>query len=215
MKVLSTKILSPSQQSHLMLAGIELVQYSAISIFPKVFQVPQKITKAIVTSHNAAKQLMASKISANLWYCVGEKTKALLLKNNQKVVKMAQNASKLADFIVKTSKNEDFIFFCGNRKRDELPDILNRNNVSCKLIEIYQTRLNPQTITGSFDAVLFFSPSAVQSYFSKNTVGEIHAYCIGRTTANEVIKHSNNVIIAENPTVESVLIKLIKNQKHA
>ena len=41
---------------------------------------------------------------------MGENTKALLEENGQKVIKIEQNASKLADFILKNDENDEFLF---------------------------------------------------------------------------------------------------------
>ncbi len=215
MKVLSTKILSPAQQSHLMLADIALVQFDAIQVVPTDFKAPKNISSAIVSSHNAVKQLMSEKITAQNWYCVGEKSKNHLIQNGQNVAKTAQNASELADFITKYANNDEFLFFCGDRKRDELPDILRQNDVRLKLLEIYRTELNPQRISGDFDAILFFSPSAVQSFVSLNTMNNCMAFCIGHTTANEALKHTSNIVVAKKATIDNVLIQLIKYKQHA
>ena len=215
MRVLSTKILSPAQQSHLMLADIELVQYDAIKVIPTKFKAPKTITNAIVSSHNAVKQLMAQNIIAQNWYCVGDKSKNHLIENGKNVAKMSKNASELAQFISKYAKNDEFVFFCGDRKRDELPEVLRQNEVNLILLEIYRTELNPQQIAGSFDAILFFSHSAVQSYIAKNSLQDVVAYCIGQTTANEAFKHTSNIVVAKKATIDNVIIQLIKHKNHA
>ena len=106
--VLSTKILTPSQKELFLNSGLGLVEYDALKIEQTDVKIPFNYTNYIFTSKNAAKvflnqseRLEKSKFRA---YCVGEKTKALLEENGVKVVEMAQNASELAEILLKPSK---------------------------------------------------------------------------------------------------------------
>ena len=56
-----------------------------------------------------------------------------------------------------------------------------------------------------FDAVLFYSPSGVQSFIEDNETNESIAFCIGQTTANEAKKHFSKVEMSSMPTIESVI----------
>ncbi len=75
---------------------------------------------------------------------------------------------------------------------------------------MYKTTLNPKKFDRQFDAVLFFSPSGVQSFFSENNIAIGKAICIGKTTASEAKKYTDNVVIANATTVESVIAKVVK-----
>ncbi len=57
---------------------------------------------------------------------------------------------------------------------------------------------NPET------AILFFSPSTVDSFVQENTARPI-AFCIGETTAKHARRQFKDVRIAKVPTVESVI----------
>ena len=205
-KVLSTKKLSSEQQELLSDINIVLKQYSAISIekLPLVNNAAV-IENAIVTSQNSAKILIESKTQIKNVFCVGEKTALLLIENDFNVLKKAQNASFLAKIIVENFKNDSFVFFCGNKRRDELPDILTRNNVSFTEEVLYKTALNPHKFEEVFDGILFFSPSGVESYVQENSLEETTAFCIGNTTANEAKKYSSNIIVASQATIESTI----------
>ena len=102
------------------------------------------------------------------------------------------------------------MFICGNRRREELPSILRKHSVLFKEIIASQTENNEQYLPEEFDAVLFFSPSGVQSYTSLNELRGSTAFCIGESTANEASKHTNNVVIAVNQRIESVLEAVVK-----
>jgi uroporphyrinogen-III synthase len=214
--VLSTKKLSPSQRQLLINAGVSLVDYNAIKIEYVPFEVFGNIENAIFTSQNAVKVIQESKIKTQNCFCVGEKTKALLEENGQKVVKMTEYASELGQYLVENHKNDYFHFFCGNIRSDEIPSKLKENNIAFEEIEVYKTTLNPKKFERQFDAVLFFSPSGVRSYcearsnlFNLQTV----YVCIGNTTASEAKKYTENVVISNSTTVESVIAKTFKTLK--
>jgi len=209
-KVLSTKKLSAIQQGLFHNANISLKEYNAISIDALPFKCTNEIENAIVTSQNAARILIASKVQFKNVFCVGEKTASLLIENDYNIEKIAINASVLAYFIVRNHKNDSFLFFCGNKRRDELPEILTQNNVSFTEETLYNTTLNSRRFKNDFEGILFFSPSGVQSYVQENSLENSIAFCIGNTTANEAKKHTSNIVVASQATIESTIDGLIR-----
>jgi uroporphyrinogen-III synthase len=208
--ILSTKILTQEQKQPLENAHIQLTEYAAIDIDFVEFDGDIIVENAIITSQNAAKAIIDKKVLIRHCFCVGEKTQAFLEEYGQNVIKMTHYAEELAKIIQKKYKNEHFTFFCGNLRRDTIPEALKTNHISFIEIEVYKTTLNPQAIEGAFDGVLFFSPSCVESYVAKNNLEQQIAFCIGETTAEEVKKYSKNSVIASHPTIESVLEKVVK-----
>lgn len=217
--ILSTKRLKDNQRSLLLNAGISLVEYDAIHINFVPFKVPASVENAIITSQNAAKAIDNANISIKNCLCVGEKTKALLEENGLKVVKMTEYASELAPYLVENHKNAYFHFFCGNIRSDVIPSTLKENSVAFEEIEVYNTTLNPKKFERQFDAILFFSPSGIRSFVEGNTTinadisafsGMTKAICIGTTTASEAKKYTENVVISNSTTVESVIAKAVK-----
>lgn len=231
-RVLSTKRLSVSQKNLILGAGFSVVEYDAIHIEFLDFEFPQQLENLIFTSKNAV-QAFLNKVRLNKselandkklpppageglgmrTFCVGPKTEALLVKNGFSVAKSAQNAADLADFIAKNHKDAHFCFFCGNKRRNELPQILKENQILFQEIEVYQTGLNAKKFEQKFDAVLFFSPSGVQSFTLQNDLKDTLAVCIGKTTANEVQKHTDQYTIANATTIESVIARAVKALK--
>lgn len=218
--VLSTKILSSSQRELLINAGVSLVHYNAIQIEFVPFKIPQNIENAIFTSQNGVNsffenantsQSTAINFMENC-FCVGEKTKSLLEKKGQKVIKMTEYASELAPYLVENHSNDYFHFFCGNIRSDVIPTKLKDNNVAFEEIEVYKTSLNPKKFQREFDGILFFSPSGIRSYFEKNKPSTVQsvAVCIGITTSSEAKKYIKNVVISNSTTVESVIAKAVK-----
>jgi len=228
-RVLSTKKLTPSQKNLILGAGFSVVEYDAIKIEFRDFDLLQELENLIFTSQNAVKAFLKkwseqkdsiandkklpSPSEEGLGmktFCVGPKTEALLLKNGLKVTKTAENASELADFIAKNYLNEHFYFFCGNKRRDELPQILTKNKLHFQEIEVYKTSLNNKKFEQKFDAVLFFSPSAVRSFAQQNALENTLAVCIGNTTAAEVQNYTDQFTVANATTIESVIARAVK-----
>lgn len=206
--LLSTKILSPAQKKIIPETGFTFREYDAITVDFIPFSSPATIKNAIFTSKNAVKAVFEKHpetIAIEHIFCVGEKTKAFLLKKGQKVTKSAKYASKLADFIQKIPKNDAFYFFCGDRRREELPSVLKNKKIPLFEVKTYKISLNLIKFTQKFDGILFFSPSGVASFTSQNELRNSIAYCIGDTTASEAKKYTEKVVLAEETSIESVI----------
>lgn len=208
--LLSTKILSPSQKELLLNAGVGLVAYDAIQIRFLDVTYPNVVESAIVTSQNAVQFILENEIKVSEFLCVGEKTEAILIKNGQKVVKKAENSSDLARFLIKMKQKDPFIYFCGTRRRDEIPSVLQREKVLFQEIVCYETTFQKKVFQHKWDGILFFSPSGVESFLSCNDLGDNIAFCIGDTTATAVKKYTENIVVASSATIESVIAKAVK-----
>ncbi len=240
MTVLSTKKLLANQRELLLNAGLSFVEYDAIRITPTSFEMPKELENIIITSQNGAKAYLnkvkpfppkkggSRGVSKVRMFIVGKKTASLIFKNGQKVLKIAKNGAELASFIAKNHKNERFYYFCGNRRRDETLEILREENVSLQEVITYQTEHNPRTFNQTFDGILFFSPSGVESFFKKNQMKpfssgkgagdegkkETWHFCIGETTATTARNYTDQVIVANDTTIESVIAKAVKTLKN-
>ena len=95
-------------------------------------------------------------------------------------------------------------YFCSDLRLDDLPTILEKNNIKVTEIEAYQTKYDGVKVDDSVEGVMFYSPSTVESFIQKNS-SDVIAFCIGETTAKEAKKHFKDVRIAKVPTVESVI----------
>ncbi len=90
------------------------------------------------------------------------------------------------------------LFFCGDQRLDILPDNLKKNGIELIELIVYDTILNPVKIDDQPDIILFFSPTAVKSFFALNEISSGTAiFAMGTTTA-EALKHniSHPVIIS-------------------
>ncbi len=219
--VLSTKKLQTNQRELLLNTGLSFVEYDAISIEFLETEIPKNIQNAILTSQNAVRSILNKRLNIEQCFCVGEKTKALLEKNEYNVVKMAQNSTELAQYIAKNHKKDAFYYFCGSRRRDDLPDMLKASKVDVFELETYKTVLNLKKFDQYWNGILFFSPSGVESYFKANSnkaqevrQSESVCICIGETTASEAKKYSENIVIANSTSIESAIARAAKTLKN-
>ena len=209
--ILSTKILTASQRELLLNADLAFVEYDSITTESIPFELDDMIIKnAIFTSGNAVRSIKDKKIKIENCFCVGEKTKGLLSDNGYEVKEQAANAATLAAILVEKYEKENFYFFCGNIRRDELPEALDKNNIGYKEIVVYQTLANLKEFDRFFDGVFFFSPSGVKSFLAANYIEDSIAFCIGHTTADEIRTYTDKVIIANRPTIENVIVQAVK-----
>lgn len=88
------------------------------------------------------------------------------------------------ELIVQNYSDREFTFFCGNLRRNTLPNALQLASIKYAEIEVYETILQPQRISTPLDGILFYSPSGVESYFNSNDYNNETLFCIGTTTAN-------------------------------
>ncbi len=143
-------------------------------------------------------------------YCMGTTTNKLVSKyfGEEKIAGMADDASALATLITEDNPAEEVIFFCGDQRRDELPQILRAHDIDVNEITVYQTIALPHKIDKDYHGILFFSPSAVESFFSNNVLpASTILFAIGNTTANTIRKFSNNTIITSNAPGKENLVK--------
>jgi uroporphyrinogen-III synthase len=115
----------------------------------------------------------------------------------------ATTAAQVAETVIE-NEEEEVYFFCGNQRRDELPQMLNEKGVKITEVEVYETIETPVVIEREYAGILFFSPSAVKSFFSVNKISPSTVlFAIGTTTGAELKKHSNNkVLIGSQPHKE-------------
>ncbi len=154
-------------------------------------------------------------------YAVGGKTAEVLESAGFDNVKapLQQDGVGLAHLIIDDFlrspelKDAIVVHFCGNRRRDELRHYLAESEKPVKDIVVYKTELNEMQIPeGRFDAILFYSPSAVQAFrnsggFKGGDLPELFA--IGNTTAEELSIESGKPIHASPEPDTEVFLKFV------
>ena len=154
-------------------------------------------------------------------YCTAPSTQKSVerLLPSASILATGSNAEDLARQLIRTGVTR-FQFFCGDQRRNELPDVLKAEKIAVDEVVVYKTVATPVRITKSFDAIAFFSPSAVTSFFSVNNIpAHTVLFCIGNTTAAEIDKKiPNEVIISNDPSQEAfiqVILQHFRNNPEA
>lgn len=234
--ILATKFLIESELKRLNKAGIKHAYHPFIEIrskedqqtilrVKKIFEECNDKTLMVFTSANALRFLfLAQKYAGkNLAKAKVACIEGLTLQNShnffkpENIVIKANNAAALGDQISK-SNFTSVIHFCGNISLGDVSDALAVTNKNVERFVVYETVLTPQKVRMQYNGVLFFSPSAVNSFYSVNEPSEqTVCFAIGATTAKEIQKyHSNKVMIcskASQSEMVSLVIEFFKNQK--
>jgi uroporphyrinogen-III synthase len=215
-RILSTKKLSKVLKKKCSEAKIELVEKNFIQTKAVSFETPQLNDYLVFTSKQAVKSVLKSDVKnvhTISCLCVGSKTKNFLKKKGFTVIECANYAEDLIQIIDSKYKSNSFTFFCGNIRKNTIPNFFQENKIVYNETIVYETKLKPQQIKEPFNGVLFFSPSGVNSFLEKNSLENKTCFCIGTTTAKALENRTKNIVIASQPTIENVITEVIKYYK--
>ena len=216
-QILSTKTLLNNQKQALVNANFNVIEVDFIHTKSQAFKLNEINDNLIFTSQNAVQSFLLDPKSEDLKtknvFCVGLKTKILLSENGFNVIAYTGYAEDLAEIITLIYANESYTFFSGNLRRETLPEALKEAKVKFNEIQVYETTLTPQKIETSVDAIMFFSPSAIESYLKENKIKNETCFCIGTTTSSALEGITKNIVIADQPTIEDVIEEVIAEYK--
>lgn len=208
--IFSTKKLTLEQQQRLHVSitadSDDFIKISPNRISPIVLK--KELKNVVFTSKNAVEALLTSSTPEELnfgkIYCVGRKTRRLIKNKMGKVAHFENNATDLANYLVEYIDGTEVTYFHGNLSLEDLPAILEANNIKVNAVEAYRTKLSGKKVPDEVKGIMFYSPSNVESYLKENSATKI-AYCIGETTAKAAREHFKEVKVAKFPTVEGVI----------
>ncbi len=196
---------------------IETINIDTPGVKKRIEELSNQSTTAIFTSANAVnavKKILSTKPQWKV-FCIGHKTKRAVeaVFGDKSIAGFADNAEQLAEEIIKHSTEKKMIFFCGNQRRNVLPEKLKKNGIELEELVVYQTIERPKAISKDYDGILFFSPSGVKSFFTKNRIEKnTHLFAIGNTTANDAkMFTSSPVLSAEYPDTANLINLVIKH----
>lgn len=216
-RILSTKILAAPQKQELLKAHFEVVEADFIKTENQNFELKALNDNLIFTSQNAVRSFFQhpkfETLKSKNVFCVGLKTKILLSEAGFNVLAYTGYAADLAEIITLIYASESYTFFSGNLRKETLPKALKEAGVKFNEIQVYETTLTSQQIKTTHDAILFFSPSGVESYLAANKIKKELCFCIGETTAEALFKITKNIIVADQPSVENVIEDVIEEYK--
>lgn len=226
-KILSTKQLRNTslerlrQDQDIEYMESAFIETTALRFTPPDLLIDDRSRIAVVFTSGAAVTSVAASgatLSLKLMdvFCLSGYTKELVIANwgIDCIRGIADNAAGLAKAIVAAKKYQTVLFFCGSSRRDTLPELLRSKGMNVQEVNVYTTRLTPHKIAVSPDVVLFFSPSAVHSFFSLNQLPDTVICCaIGATTAISILEYGKNyrIIASPYPDQDVLLRQLFKH----
>ncbi len=221
-KILSTKILNTDviEQAASDNISIECIPFIKTKYIADV-DLQQQINGSgtplkyvIFTSANAVRAVAQNLANQPAWdiFCISGSTKKAVqqLFPDSEILESAPYGDILANKILQRKEVGEVLFFCGNRRLDTIPQTLSNAGIVVRELVVYGTVLTPVKIDSAYDGVLFFSPSAAESFFQLNRLSQNSiVFAIGETTADALRKHCNDVRISAETTQQGVL-KLVK-----
>lgn len=223
--LLSTRPLDSASVAALQQAGVSVdvvecihtsaVQDAALTNQVRALAAQQRLV--IFTSMNAVEALATMLQGLQpAWQiaCIGQTTLQLVKQHftNSTVVATGSDALDLAKHIVAFPAKDGAVFFCSNIRRHELPDYLQLHEVPLKELVVYHTHEVPVAIKKDYNGILFFSPSAVRSFFSANSVPHTTVlFAIGNTTAQALQTAGYSNIVVANVAAKEAMIETFLN----
>ncbi len=217
--IVSTRKLTSDRLTDLQAKGWKFTHHDFIS---KVIHVhddltAQQIEKHVVlTSITGVKSFMqiAAHLHLNIAdysiFCISRGTKEYAAASGLTIKATALTAAALAEEILKYVEVKAVTHVSSNLRRDELSDTLMKAGVHVHDITAYRTEFTPIVIEATYDALVFFSPSAVDSFLSRNLLQQVPCFCIGKTTADYARqKGYQTTYMAEAPSEDFMLQSII------
>ena len=139
---------------------------------------------------------------------MGSYTKKRLSELGLNVEECEASSKDLALKIGDKYSKKKFNYFCGKQRLKTIEIFAKKNNIDIKISEVYETFEIRKKIKEKFDGIIFFSPSAVRSYVSLNSLNTQKVFSWGQTTAKEIKKYCDIFFTSKTPSIKS-LVSLI------
>lgn len=212
----TTDLVKDSNVTLYVLAFTEVYTNITDEVKNKIANLSVAPINVVFTSANAVRAVViGNSFYAPLWniYCIGNATKNTVLQNfsDTQIIGTAADALSLATLIQRNEHVRNVYFFCGDQRMDTLPDTLRDTGVEVNEIIVYKTVATPHLVDTKYDAILFFSPSGVNSFFKACHVREDTVlFAIGTTTAEAIRTYvPNKVIVCPNPSKEKMVTDVV------
>ena len=211
-----TKSLSEQQKTCAQKAVLKIKEVALTKIqhldFPKDLPAAEAW---IFTSQNAVNKLSQTNFAGKIYASGKQTAKALKEKGFETKSGASETAQSLAELIAEDGV-KSALFFCGNLRRNELPESLAKKGVQLKEEVVYHTLLDPKKIPSQKgDALFFMSPSAVESFAMMNEFDtDLNYFSIGETTASTLRKKGvKKINTAKEASFEAMLEQYKTNKK--
>ena len=209
---MSTKKLSKKMKLAFNKNNITIIEIPMIKTVRVNFVWPKIQEGIIITSSSALKSIVKHPSYYNLkkhpFFCVGSYTKKRLSELGLNVEECEASSKDLALKIGDKYSKKKFNYFCGKQRLKTIEIFAKKNNIDIKISEVYETFEIRKKIKEKFDGIIFFSPSAVRSYVSLNSLNTQKVFSWGQTTAKEIKKYCDIFFTSKTPSIKS-LVSLI------
>jgi uroporphyrinogen-III synthase len=217
---LDTFLLNRAMDSGVLLDIASFIKVESCSHEPataaEIAAVCQQPAIVVFTSANAVAAVCDSPAFKNPgWkiFCIERATKKAVLHyfKEEDILGSADNSEELALTIKNAPGVHEVVFFCGDKRMDTLPSTLLVSGIITKEVIVYRTLEQAQFVEKDYDAILFYSPSGVSSFFSMNALSpHTILFAIGNTTADALrLETTNKIIVSDTPSKEILLYKAI------
>ncbi|MDQ3683922.1 MAG: uroporphyrinogen-III synthase [Bacteroidota bacterium] len=211
---LAKEIISEAEQNGIIIEELSFIETQRLQdpqLFKKIKELSKQQLTVAFTSMNAVEAVIPHITPEVDWriYCLGNTTKKLIEEKlgGEKIATTAENAKLLAERMIDDGV-KSIVFFCGNIRRDELPNKFRSEKVKVEEVIVYETTEIPANLTREYDGILFFSPSAVNSFFKTNKPGkQTQLFAIGKTTAETIRQYKSQKIIIAYSTDKNALAR--------
>ncbi|HLA59231.1 MAG TPA: uroporphyrinogen-III synthase [Puia sp.] len=178
---------------------IEITQRPDAELMPVVSAYGSEKLNVVFTSAHAVKIVSGWLKQKPDWtiYCIRNETRIAVLNwfGSEVTCKFASNALFLSRLMISEGVQKA-LFFCGDQRLDILPDNLRNNGVELNELIVYDTSLKPVKLKEPPDIILFFSPTAVRSFFSMNKISSgTTVIAMGTTTAAAIKQCTEHPVI--------------------
>lgn len=217
MKVLSTKklddaLIATYTQRGLEITCVEMLRATPVACDATDIDATQYDAIAFTSSHAVAHAMKDNRLTAlcqtKMIYALSGKTKDTLAQHGIYTTAGADNAESLSALIAQNKAIHSILHLTGNLTLDTLGTRLTEAGISYHALEVYRTDLIGPVVTDPYDAILFFSPSGVDSYLLHNVIKSTSiCCCIGPTTASHLRERITgiNLLVPAAPTPEQML----------
>ena len=218
--IVSTRKLTSAKVDELTAKGWKFTHHDFIS---KVILVPAELQEKSIHKHvvitsitgvkafiEIARQLHLDSDNYQV-HCISRGTKEYASAVGLTIKSSAPNAAALADEILKDVEVKEVTHVSSNLRRDELSDKLIKSGVAVQDVIAYRTEFTPVAIDNSYDAIIFFSPSAVDSFLSRNPLRQVPCFCLGKTTADYAKQEGYQHTYIPDAPSEEILLQTIIN----
>ncbi|WP_121352567.1 uroporphyrinogen-III synthase [Flavisolibacter nicotianae] len=200
-------VVEAGARSHVIIDEFSFIDTAPVQdeeLFQKIKALAAEEHVVVFTSMNAVEAVASQATEVPGWkiYSIGNTTRKLIEEKwgKDKLVATAENAQRLGERLIDDGR-KDVIFFCGNKRRDELPNKMRSEGGKAEEIVVYETQETSSKLVKEYDGILFFSPSAVQAFYrqnqpAKNTV----LFAIGKTTEEALQQQKAKKIVVAHVT---------------